>query len=151
LVARDVIDAVVPAIGREVPGSVTDQVSLLGADRPAAVQPAAGRLAEDYRVTRSSVEHRLSRYGMLATEVLDLIRANPELAHPLAQEHPYLRAKVAYAVTHEAALHLEDVLMRRTRLVHRLGRLGRRGGRRGSDHGAPARLEPATSHGRSAE
>ena len=42
LMARDVIDAVVPAIGREVPGSVTDQVPLLGADRLAAVQPAAG-------------------------------------------------------------------------------------------------------------
>ena len=28
----------------------------------------------------------------------------------------YLRAEVAYAVTHESALHVEDVLMRRTRL-----------------------------------
>jgi len=116
LMARDVIDAVVPAIGREVPGSVTDQVPLLGADGLAAVQPAAGRLAEDYGVTREAVDHLLGRYGTLATEVLDLIRANPELARPLAEGHTYLRAEVAYAATHEAALHLEDVLMRRTRL-----------------------------------
>jgi len=116
LMARDVIDAVAPAIGREVPGSVTDQVPLLGADGLAAVQPAAGRLAEDYGVTRTAVEHLLGRYGTLATEVLGLVRADPELAHPLAEGHPYLRAEVAYAVTREAALHVEDVLMRRTRL-----------------------------------
>ena len=116
LMARDVIDAVVPAIGREVPGSVTEQVPLLGADGLAAVQPAAGRLAEDYGVTRAAVEHLLGRYGTLATEVLGLVRADPELAYPLAEGHPYLRAEVAYAVTHEDALHVEDVLMRRTRL-----------------------------------
>ena len=62
------------------------------------------------------VEHLLGRYGTLAEEVLDLTRADPGLARPLAEGHPYLRAEVAYAVTHEDALHVEDVLMRRTRL-----------------------------------
>jgi len=99
-----------------VPGSVTDQVPLLGADGLAAVQPAAGRLAEDYGVSRATVEHLLSRYGTLAVEVLDLVRADPRLGLPLAEGHPYLRAEVAYAVTCENALHVEDVLMRRTRL-----------------------------------
>jgi glycerol-3-phosphate dehydrogenase len=80
------------------------------------VQPAAGRLAEDYGVTRAAVEHLLGRYGTLATEVLGLVRANSELARPLAEGHPYLRAEVAYAITHENALHVEDVLRRRTRL-----------------------------------
>jgi glycerol-3-phosphate dehydrogenase len=99
-----------------VPGSVTDQVPLLGADGLAAVQPAAGRLAEDYGVSRAAVEHLLSRYGTLTVEVLDLVRADPRLALPLAGGHPYLRAEVAYAVTCENALHVEDVLVRRTRL-----------------------------------
>ena len=116
LMARDVIDAAVADFGREVPGSVTDQVPLLGADGLAAVQPAAGRLAEDYGVPRAAVEHLLGRYGTLAVEVLDLIRADAGLGRPLAEGHPYLRAEVAYAVTHESALHVEDVLMRRTRL-----------------------------------
>jgi glycerol-3-phosphate dehydrogenase len=48
--------------------------------------------------------------------VLDLIRADPRLSRPLAAGHPYLRAEVAYAVMCEGALHLEDVLVRRTRL-----------------------------------
>jgi len=116
LMARDVVDAAVADFDREVPGSVTDQVPLLGADGLAAVQPAAGRLAEDYGVSRAVVEHLLGRYGTLATEVLEKIRSDAALARPLAPGHPYLRAEVAYAVTHEDALHLEDVLVRRTRL-----------------------------------
>jgi len=116
LMARDVVDAAVADFGREVPASVTDQVPLLGADGLAAVRAGAGRLAEDYGVTRATVEHLLSRYGTLATEVLDEIRADPGLARPLTEGHPYLRAEVVYAVTHENALHVEDVLVRRMRL-----------------------------------
>jgi glycerol-3-phosphate dehydrogenase len=101
---------------REVPGSVTEQVPLLGADGLAAVQPAVGRLAEDYGVPRTAVEHLLGRYGTLAAEVLELVKGDPALGRPLAPGHPYLRAEVAYAVSHEGALHVEDVLMRRTRL-----------------------------------
>jgi glycerol-3-phosphate dehydrogenase len=116
LMARDVVDVAVAGLGREVPASVTDQLPLLGADGLAAVLAGAGRLAEDYRVPRAAVDHLLSRYGTLAAEVLDLLRADPGLARPLADGHPYLRAEVAYAVTHENALHVEDVLMRRMRL-----------------------------------
>jgi glycerol-3-phosphate dehydrogenase len=116
LMARDVVDAAVAGFGRSVPSSVTDQLPLLGADGLAGVQAGAGRLAEDYRVSRSAVEHLIDRYGTLAGEVLDLIRADPGLAQPLADGHPYLRAEVVYAVTHEDALHVEDVLMRRMRL-----------------------------------
>jgi glycerol-3-phosphate dehydrogenase len=116
LMARDVVDAAVADFGRDVPASVTDQVPLLGADGLAAVQPAAGRLAEDYGVSRECVEHLLGRYGTLAEEVLQLTRTDPGLAQPLAPGHPYLRAEVVYAVTHEDALHVDDVLVRRTRL-----------------------------------
>jgi glycerol-3-phosphate dehydrogenase len=119
LMARDVVDAAVAdfgRLGREVPGSVTEQVPLLGADGLAAVQPAAGRLAEDYDVTQAAVAHLLGRYGTLAEDVLRLVRGDAALGRPLAEGHPYLRAEVAYAVTHENALHVEDVLMRRTRL-----------------------------------
>jgi glycerol-3-phosphate dehydrogenase len=116
LMARDVVDAAVGGFDRVVPASVTEKLPLLGADGLAAVQAGAPRLAEDYRVPQAVVEHLLGRYGTLATEVLDLIRDDPGLARPLAEGHPYLRAEVAYAVTHENALHVEDVLMRRMRL-----------------------------------
>jgi glycerol-3-phosphate dehydrogenase len=137
LMARDVVDAAVADFGRPVPGSVTDQVPLLGADGLAAVQPAAGRLAEDYGVPRAAVEHLLGRYGTLATEVLDLTRSDPGLARPLAPGHPYLRAEVAYAVTCEGALHVEDVLVRRTRLFME-----------SADSGVPAAADVAAIMGR---
>jgi glycerol-3-phosphate dehydrogenase len=116
IMARDVIDAVVPVLDREVPASVSEKTPLLGADGLAAVQAAAGRLAEDYGVSRDTVSHLLNRYGSVCADVLDLVRADPSLARPLTAGHPYLRAEVAYAVTCEGALHVEDVLVRRTRL-----------------------------------
>jgi glycerol-3-phosphate dehydrogenase len=116
VMARDVVDAAVAGFEREVPGSVTERVPLIGADGLAGVTHAAARLAEDYGVSRAAVEHLLGRYGTLAEEVLALVKTDPSLGRPLAEGHPYLRAEVAYAVTHEGALHVEDVLMRRTRL-----------------------------------
>ncbi len=58
----------------------------------------------------------LGRYGDLVDEVLDLIRRRPELGEPLPGAEDYLRAEVVYAVTHEGARHLDDVLARRTRI-----------------------------------
>ena len=119
IMARDVIDAVLegrPMGDIPVPGSVTEKTPLLGADGLAAVQAASGRLAEDYGVPRDTVSHLLNRYGSVCADVLDIIRSDAELGRPLVSGHPYLRAEVVYAVTHEGALHVEDVLVRRTRL-----------------------------------
>lgn len=117
LMARDVVDAAVADLSGPVPPSVTGQLPLLGADGLPAVRASAGRLASDYGVTPAVAEHLIARYGSLVTEVLDLIRADKTLGRPLLDGHPYLCAEVAYAVTHEGALHAEDVLARRVRLL----------------------------------
>jgi glycerol-3-phosphate dehydrogenase len=117
LMARDVVDAAVAGLAQSVPDSVTDQLPLLGADGLPAVRAAARRTAEDYGVPLETVEHLLSRYGSLVSEVLEPVRRDRSLARPLAEGYPYLRAEVAYAVTHEGALHIEDVLARRVRLL----------------------------------
>ncbi|HWG00718.1 MAG TPA: glycerol-3-phosphate dehydrogenase/oxidase [Trebonia sp.] len=117
LMARDVIDAAVAGFGQPVPESVTDQLPLLGADGLPAVRAAARRLAEDHGLSRETVEHLLGRYGSLVTEVLDIVRCDPSMGRVLVPGHPYLRAEAAYAVTHEGALHIEDVLARRIRLL----------------------------------
>jgi glycerol-3-phosphate dehydrogenase len=116
LMARDVVDAAVAGLP-EPPPSVTGQLPLLGADGLPAVRASAARLASDYEVPPAVSEHLIARYGSLATEVLDLIRGDKTLGRPLVEGHPYLRAEVAYAVTHEGALHAEDVLARRVRLL----------------------------------
>jgi glycerol-3-phosphate dehydrogenase len=61
------------------------------------------------------VVHLLQRYGTLTHEVLDVLAAEPSLAAPLPGADDYLQVEVVYAVTHEGARHLDDVLTRRTR------------------------------------
>ena len=61
------------------------------------------------------MERLLYRYGGLVTEVLAAMAAEPDLAAPIGGAGRYLKAEVAYAVTHEGARHLEDVMSRRTR------------------------------------
>ena len=48
--------------------------------------------------------------------MIELIAAQSDLGEALADGLPYLRAEVVHAVRHEGALHLDDVLTRRTRL-----------------------------------
>src|SRR5208283_4760553 len=43
-------------------------------------------------------------------------REDPSLAQPLPAADDYLRVEARYAVTHEGARHLDDVLARRTRI-----------------------------------
>jgi glycerol-3-phosphate dehydrogenase len=117
LMARDVVDAALADFPRPVAESVTAQLPLLGADGLPAVRAAAQRLAEDYDVPLATVEHLLTRYGALVPEVLEPLGRDRSLARPLLDGYPYLRAEVAYAVTHEGALHVEDVLARRIRLL----------------------------------
>ena len=117
LMAQDVVDAAVAGFPEPLPPSVTSQLPLAGADGLPAVRASARRLAADYGLAVAAVEHLTARYGAAALEVLDLIRADAALGQPLADGHPYLRAEVAYAVTHEGALHVEDVLARRVRLL----------------------------------
>ncbi len=62
------------------------------------------------------VEHLLRRYGSCAREVLRLIADDPALGAPVPGADDYLCAEAVYAVTHEGALHLEDVLARRLRV-----------------------------------
>src|SRR2546430_16208995 len=73
-------------------------------------------LARRRGVPAGVVEHLLERYGTLTVEVLDLIAAQPALARALDGAPEYLAAEIAYAASHEGALHLEDALTRRTRI-----------------------------------
>ena len=67
-------------------------------------------------ISRAAAVHLLERHGDRIDEVVELIAEQPDLAAPLAEGHTYLRAEVTHAVRSEAALHLDDVLTRRTRL-----------------------------------
>ena len=76
--------------------------------------------ARGYKESKSLTTQQLhlaQRFGTFATDIEALITAQPDLAQPLIDGLPYLRAEAMYAVTHEMAFTLDDVLSRRTRAL----------------------------------
>ena len=116
VMAKDVVDAAAKNLGTHVPESVTENVGLLGADGYAAVWNERGQLARRHGLSQHRVEHLLRRYGSCVDELFELIDADPDLAKPLGGAGDYLRVEAVYAASHEGALHLDDILTRRTRV-----------------------------------
>jgi len=116
VMAADAVDAAVHGLDRGLPKSCTDNVPLLGAEGYQALWNGRARLAAASGLHVARIEHLLRRYGSLTEEVLDIIEKDRSLAQPLQGAEDYLRAEVVYAVSHEGAIHLEDVLARRTRV-----------------------------------
>jgi glycerol-3-phosphate dehydrogenase len=115
VMAADVIDKAASRLG-DVPPSRTQDIPLLGADAFATTWANRADLARRHNVTVGAVEHLLERYGSLTLELLGSIDENPRLRRPVRGAPEYLAAEIAYAASHEGALHLEDVLTRRTRI-----------------------------------
>ena len=118
-------DAVDHALGEALSHAhpcVTQELPLVGAAGYHALARRAGRIAGERGWTLERVTHLLDRYGdetpALLASIDDTDAADPEkrLGEPLAEAPTYLRAEVAWAVTHEGAESLDDVLLRRVRL-----------------------------------
>ncbi|SFN94565.1 glycerol-3-phosphate dehydrogenase/oxidase [Mycetocola miduiensis] len=116
VMAKDAIDAAADALDGKVPQSITDNIALLGAEGYQAAWNKRGKIARAFGVHKVRIEHLLNRYGVLTDELLDLMRQRPELNDALPGADDYIGAEVVYAASHEGALHLEDVLARRTRI-----------------------------------
>lgn len=116
IMAKDAVDEAVAALDGRISGSVTENISLLGAEGFQAAWNKRSKIAHAFGLHTVRVEHLLNRYGVLTDELLDLIRETPSLAEPLPGADDYLAAEVVYAARFEGALHLDDVLARRTRI-----------------------------------
>jgi glycerol-3-phosphate dehydrogenase len=116
VMAKDAVDAAVHALPGRVPPSCTQRIPLVGADGYAAAWNRRQRIADDSGLHVARVEHLLNRYGTLVADLVDLVKQQPELAEPLASADSYLKVEAHYAVAAEGALHLDDILTRRTRI-----------------------------------
>jgi len=120
VMARDAVDAAAHSlkgtVNHGVRDSITDRVPLLGADSFETRSNQRVMLARQSGLHVARIDHLLGRYGGLIDDVLDLIRERRMLGVPLEGAEDYLAAEVVYAVTHEGARHLDDVLTRRTRI-----------------------------------
>ena len=116
IMAKDAVDEAVKDLGAEVAPSSTEKVPLAGAvgwewlsERPQILARSAG-------IDQEHVETLLERYGTLTKEIIALINAQPELGELLPGGETHLRAEVVYAAATEGAMHLTDILTRRTRI-----------------------------------
>ncbi|ACZ85415.1 glycerol-3-phosphate dehydrogenase 2 [Streptosporangium roseum] len=116
VMAEDAVDMAVRELGADVAGSVTHRVPLLGAAGYEALWNGRHRLAGRSGLSVPTVERLLHRYGSGVEDLLDMIIADPGLGRALDGAPGYLKAEAVYAASHEQALHLEDVLTRRTHI-----------------------------------
>lgn len=116
IMAKDAVDQAVGDLGSDVAESSTEVVPLAGAvgwewlsERPQILARSAG-------IDQEHIETLLERYGTLTTELITLINARPELGELLAGGETHLKVEVVYAAAAEGAVHLTDILTRRTRI-----------------------------------
>ena len=117
VMARDAVDFVLGKDARRRP-SVTRTVPLLGATGIESAERELRSAAERFGWSDQLVDHLLHRFGANTREIAELCIADESMAVPLAGAPAYLRAEVQYAISHEGAMHLEDILVRRTRIVY---------------------------------
>lgn len=134
--AEDTVDTVVRRLrarggqptGRRAGRCVTKDLRLRGAGQarhaPAAAErhsgdgPARGPgAAAHLDPAGAAAAHLAGRFGTETPAVLDLADTRPELLAPLVPGLPYLTVEAVYAVRHEMATGIADVLDRRTRAV----------------------------------
>ncbi|MFD2422119.1 glycerol-3-phosphate dehydrogenase/oxidase [Amycolatopsis pigmentata] len=116
VMAADAVNAASVDLPGRLQSSITDQVPLVGADGYHALVNQADHLGAQVGLHPYRVRHLLDRYGSLVREVLDQAKDRPELLRPIEHAPDYLAVEAVYAASHEGALHLEDVLARRTRI-----------------------------------
>jgi glycerol-3-phosphate dehydrogenase len=116
VMAKDAINAAVQDVSAATPPSVTEHIPLLGAEGYHAMVNSLERLAERWQLPVWRMQRLLDRYGSLTDELLTLASEDPSLLEPLDGAEEYLRVEIAYAASHEGAMHLDDILARRTRI-----------------------------------
>ena len=112
VMAKDAVNAAAHYLDHPVPPSLTESIPLVGADRYQLIR------GESLPAGVSSETHQrlLGRYGSLVTDLYELMSEDSSLMEPINADARYTAAEIVYGVSHEGALHLDDLLTRRTRI-----------------------------------
>lgn len=125
VMAADAVDAAVAELDEEVPASTTAEIPLVGAVGFADLWADRASLADRWNLPVTTIEGLLRRHGSRISEVFDVISVDPAMREPLLPGGRHLAAEAIVAVTHQGALDLEDVLVRRLRLTAESADAGR--------------------------
>ncbi|MGZ9276215.1 MAG: glycerol-3-phosphate dehydrogenase/oxidase [Candidatus Limnocylindrales bacterium] len=127
VMARDVIDAVLGRAEAARRPSATADRRVIGSADPPELERLAGELASIPAVAAAHPEaakRLVARHGTEAAGVVAL-GGELDLLRPLIEGRAFLEAEVAWAVRHELALSVDDVLSRRLHLSPELADRGR--------------------------
>ena len=116
VMAEDAVDEAAKHLGVQILPSITESTPLVGAVEYESLRRRTNLLADQHGLDPDLVSRLVERYGDRAPDVLEVIRSAPELATPLEGAEHHIGAEIRYAASHEGALHLDDVLTRRTRI-----------------------------------
>lgn len=121
VMAEDVVNAAIGdlqsrGLAHDIPESDTQNILLIGATHLTEVQAQLRSNAKTWGLSVKGIDHLLGRYGSMTRDLTSILKYRPELAQPIAGGAGYLRVEAVYAVTHEGALHIDDILTRRTHL-----------------------------------
>lgn len=113
--ADDTVRVVVRRLGQGRKRCLTKHLVLRGARGVEALRApgAATRLA----LSPATFDHLVRRYGAETPAVAEVMAEDARLAEPLVPTLPFVGGEVVYAVRHEMATHLDDVLSHRLRVL----------------------------------
>ncbi|HQY31820.1 MAG TPA: FAD-dependent oxidoreductase, partial [Thermomicrobiales bacterium] len=113
--AEQVVDKVAARLGSDARSS-TAHAALPGAawGTSAAAEPAVSRLLASLRLDPALATRLAATYGALSADILAPVRDDPSLGERVGPDSPLMAAEIAWAVQHEMARTLTDLLMRRT-------------------------------------
>jgi len=117
IMAKDAVDFALGAGAKSRP-SVTQKIPLSGAEGYLAAEEELASVINGLGWSKCTTDHLFHRYGADIRDIAQLAQDDPSLAAPLEHAPAYLRAEIVYGITHEGALHLDDLMMRRTRMVY---------------------------------
>ena len=109
--AEDTIDRVQHELGTELRPSATAHHRLAGAEGYAPEYWQT--LARENSLSEATARHLARKYGTQAHAVLEISGEKSELGDPIVLGAPQIQAEIVYAVRHEMAMTIEDVLARR--------------------------------------
>ncbi|MDJ0336161.1 glycerol-3-phosphate dehydrogenase/oxidase [Salinibacterium sp. G-O1] len=117
VMAKDAVDFAIGSDAKRLK-SVTRHIPLVGAEGFLAAKSELKSIITGLGWSAAMTDHLFHRYGANIRDIAEIALRDPDLATPLEHAPAYLRAELVYAMTHEGALHLDDLMMRRTRMVY---------------------------------
>ncbi|MFT4297247.1 MAG: glycerol-3-phosphate dehydrogenase/oxidase [Micropruina sp.] len=124
VMAEDAVDFALGEAQAKARPSLTKKTPLLGATGYSVLSAQADSLGAEFGWDGRRVRHLLDRYGSEINTLIAQCREQADLAEPLEHAPDYLRVEIGYGCTHEGALHLEDLLVNRTRLTYEIADSG---------------------------